>query len=374
MLQYTDEERERFADFASLLLICRCLLRQVMEQTQMQPSDGSAADDDIRALRNRRTDMHPRVPLLIPITTETYLYAASEHIGALAALFAREEVLIGPLVLGRCAIEHCAHTLWILGAGGDEPVDGRVARALIDELSGAREARKQTEGLVGEDSDDYRHRQTTLEDFEAAAISMFGEPIRVKQRYRLGGQEFPGHRDLIVEASRVATIGLPDRVIRGTYALMSNSVHPTPHSIRELFHIEQHGNEATATLARPADFHENLTKMVVFYFYNALTYVMSYKGLDPAGHEALERAVRAFSDEQVRHEGVDRVSGAAPWRSACGRSGRGAGAGARGPPGCGRVPTSVLHGRTGRRAAHAALGGRRSRRPAAPRPSRPLRW
>jgi hypothetical protein len=297
ILQYTDEERERFADFASLLLICRGALRQVMEQTHMQPSDGSAAHDDIRALRIRRPEMHPRVPLLIPITTETYLYAASEHIGALAALFAREEVLIGPLVLGRCAIEHCAHTLWILGAGGDEPVDGRVARALIDELSGAREARKQTEGLAGEDSDDYRHRQTTLEDFEAAAISMFGEPIRVKQRYRLGGQEYPGHRDLIVEASRVAKVGVPDRVIRGTYALMSNSVHPTPHSIRELFHIEQHASEATATLARPADFHENLTKMIVFYFYNALTYVMSYKGLDPAGHEALGNAIDALMSD-----------------------------------------------------------------------------
>ena len=44
MLQYSDEERERFATFASLLLICRDVLWQVMEQTQMQPSDGSAAD------------------------------------------------------------------------------------------------------------------------------------------------------------------------------------------------------------------------------------------------------------------------------------------------------------------------------------------
>jgi hypothetical protein len=103
MLQYSDEERERFADFSSLLLICRDVLRPIMEQTQMQPSAGSAADDDIRALADRRPGVHPRVTLLIPITTETYLYAASEQIGALAALYAREEVLIGPLVLGRSA-------------------------------------------------------------------------------------------------------------------------------------------------------------------------------------------------------------------------------------------------------------------------------
>lgn len=297
MLQYSDEERERFADFASLLLTCRKVLRQIMEQTQMKPAPGSAADDDVGVLKDRRPDVHPRVPLLIPITIETYLYAASEQVGALAALYAQEEVLIGPLVLGRSAIEHCAHALWILGDGHDERVDARVARALIDELYGAREARKQTEGLAGEDSDDYRHRQATLDDFEAAAISMFGNPIRVKQQYRLGGQCYPGHRNLIVEASRVAKVGLPDRVIRGTYALMSNSVHPTPHSIRELFLIEQQGSEATATLARPGDFHENLTKMVVFYFYNALTYVMSYKGLDPVGHEALGDAIDALMSD-----------------------------------------------------------------------------
>ena len=245
MLQYPDEERARFADFSTLLLICRGVLRQIMEETQMKPALGSAADDDTRVLINRRPEVHPRVPLLIPITTETYLYAASEQIGALAALYAREEVLIGPLVLGRSAIEHCAHTLWILGHGQDEQVEGRVARALIDEMSGAREARKQTEGLAGRDSDDYRQRQATLEDFEAAAVSMFGEAIRVKQQYRLGGQTYPGHRDLIVEAGRVAKVGLSDRVIRGTYALMSNSVHPTPHTIRELFRIEQQGSEAS---------------------------------------------------------------------------------------------------------------------------------
>ena len=146
MLQYSDEARERFADFARLLLICRDVLRQVMEQTQMKPRAGSAAAGDLVALAGRSPEVHPRVPLLIPITTETYLYAASEQIGALAALYAREEVLIGPLVLGRSAIEHCAHTLWILGDGGDEPVDARVARALIDELSGAREAASRPRG------------------------------------------------------------------------------------------------------------------------------------------------------------------------------------------------------------------------------------
>jgi hypothetical protein len=86
-------------------------------------------------------------------------------------------------------------------------------------------------------------------------------------------------------------------VIRGTYALMYISVHPTPHSIRELFLVERQGSEIIAMLARPADFHENLVKMVVFYFYNALTYVMSYKGIDPTRHETLGNAIDMFMSD-----------------------------------------------------------------------------
>lgn len=37
--------------------------------------------------------------------------------------------------------------------------------------------------------------------------------------------------------------------------------------------------------------------MVVFYFYNALTYVMSYKGLDPTGHEAVGNAIDALMSD-----------------------------------------------------------------------------
>jgi hypothetical protein len=112
MLQCSNSERERFADFASLPLICRGVLRQIMGQRGMRPGAGSAADDDVRALSGQRPSVHPRVPLLIPITTETYLYAASEQIGALAALYTREEVLIGPLVLARSRSRSTRGSSW----------------------------------------------------------------------------------------------------------------------------------------------------------------------------------------------------------------------------------------------------------------------
>ena len=291
MLQYPDEHRARFADFVRLLLVCRNVLRVVMQETEMRPATDSAADIDIRTLSERTPAAHEIVPRLIPVTIETYLYAASEHIGALSALYEREEVLLGPLVLGRSAIEHCAHAIWILGSGHPEPVEGRVARALLDELHGARQALKQTAGLTGTESEDHRQRQETYEVFEAASLSVFAAPIRVKKQFVLGGHSLPGHAEIVVEASRLARTRLADEVIRGTYSLMSNTVHPTPHTIRELFAIERQGEQPTATLNRPDDFHENLVKMVVYFFYNALTYVMSYKGLDPQGHQALTEAI-----------------------------------------------------------------------------------
>ena len=291
MIQYSDYERERFADFASLLLICRTVLRDLMEQTRLEPTSGSAADRDVQELTARTPAVHPMLPQLVAMTTQMYLYAASELIASLAAAYAQEEVLYGSLVLARSAIEHCAHVIWILGPGGAEPVEGRVARALLDELNGATQALRQTDGLAGKDSADHDYRVEKVLQFEEAARELFGETIQVKKRYHLGGRTYPGHKALVVHASAVAKTNLSDEVIAGTYALMSNSVHPTPHAIRELFRVERQGTTAAVMPARPPDFHENLAKMVVFFFYNALTYAMSYNGLDPTAHQVLGDAI-----------------------------------------------------------------------------------
>jgi hypothetical protein len=152
MLQYTEEERHRFAEFSELYLTCRCVLRQVFEESGMVASHGSYAWQDDQELLKRDPPVPDPAKHVILVTVQPHLYAASEQIGALSALYSREEVLLGPLVLARSAIEYCAHALWILEDPNEE-AEARVARAFLDELRGARQALNQAAHQFGQESD-----------------------------------------------------------------------------------------------------------------------------------------------------------------------------------------------------------------------------
>lgn len=197
MLQYSEEERKRFGEFAALFLTCRATLRQVFEVTGMTPTEGSYAEADNRALLDRTPPVSARAEHAILATVQPYLYAASEQIGALSALYSCEEVLLGPLVLARSAIEYCAHALWILG-DPDEAVDARVARAFLDELHGARQAVAQVANQFGKNSEVYVQRLADYEDIRSAAHDMFDPPYRDpadRRRLILGGQPLPSHSE-----------------------------------------------------------------------------------------------------------------------------------------------------------------------------------
>jgi hypothetical protein len=180
MLQYSDEQRRRFADFASVLLICRNVLRQIMEQTAMRPRPGSAAAHDVKALAERRPAVHDLVPQLIPITTETYLYAASEQIGALSALYACEELLIGPLVLGRPTVvsnrpstgattqEPAAQ----IGIQARKPVPRRQCRSRFET------ERSVVSIQIGEQLERWRARVRALASLSDRSSDMALEPVR----------------------------------------------------------------------------------------------------------------------------------------------------------------------------------------------------
>jgi hypothetical protein len=93
-------------------------LRDINEEIQMRPPRRSlAAQDEQRLLVRDRPIPDPAKPI-IAFTARTYLRAASEHIGGLAALYAYEEILLAPMVLARSAIEHCAHAIWIQEVAG----------------------------------------------------------------------------------------------------------------------------------------------------------------------------------------------------------------------------------------------------------------
>jgi hypothetical protein len=76
-----------------------------------------------------------------------YLYSASEHLGSLGALDTMQEVLVSPGVLLRSVLEHCAVSMWVLQRG-DGALEDRLARAYLEELASAEEAKKTSGRLL----------------------------------------------------------------------------------------------------------------------------------------------------------------------------------------------------------------------------------
>jgi hypothetical protein len=237
-LPYTEAELARFAELAEVYEACRSALRDITLETQSRPAPGSPADLDQRALVGREPPIAETAEMLITWTVQLYLYAASEHLGGLAALYSRPEVLLSPLVLGRCAVEYAAHVLWVLGRPAEDPED-RLARAFLEEIFGAEQAKMQAGRLFEKTSEEHRRRREYYKAVRSDAEASFEPPYQNDTgRPMLRGQ-------LLRDGQRV-----PE-------------------------------------LQRDLDFHDRLAKLVVVPFYNALSYAMTYHGWALARHKQL---------------------------------------------------------------------------------------
>ena len=287
MLPYSDADEARLEELAELYLACRAAFRDLTEETQSRPYPNSYAARDVQSLVARDPPIAETSEQLITWLVQLYLYAASEHLGGLGALYGRHEVLIAPLVLARSVLEHSAHSIWIIGNANDDPQD-RLAPAFLEELLGAQQAKVQAGRLLTKTSEEYGRRSERYRAVKQDAQFTFEPPHRDdKGRSMLRGQLLPAPGAMVLHMNRVLSHPLPDDVMRGTYGFLSNYVHPTPYPLRELFVVREQDGEKVPELMVGIDFHERLTKLVVVPFYNALTYVASYHGWPPARHEQL---------------------------------------------------------------------------------------
>jgi hypothetical protein len=287
MLPYSDDNKARFADFAELYLACRAAFRDISEQTPSRPAPNSYADRDTQSLLARNPPIAQTAEHLIAWVVRLYLYAASEHIGGLAALYACEEVLVAPIVLARCALEHSAHAIWIIGDPNQDAQD-RLARAFLEEIFGAEQAKMQAGRLLERSSEEHRRRTEHYGAVTRDAEFTFEPPHQNdKGRPMLRGHVMPSPEEIVLHMNRVSTQPLPDNVMSGTYGFLSNYVHPTPYPLRELFAVRDRDDQRVPELRRDLEFHERLTKLVVIPFYHALTYVASYQGWAPDRHKQL---------------------------------------------------------------------------------------
>lgn len=228
---------------------------------------------------------------LITGTTQLYLYAASEHVGGLAALYSVEEVLLSPLVLARAAIENAAHTIWILGNPIDIAED-RLARAFLDAIFGAEQAKMQAGRLRGKAGEEHKTRSDYYKRITRDARATFDEPHQDEHGRRLlYGHQLPSPEQIVMAMNRLVSQPLSDELMQGTYGLLSNFVHPTFYALAELFNVIEKDGRRTPTLDRDITFHERLAQLVVSPFYHALAYVASYHGWTSQRFEDLNRDI-----------------------------------------------------------------------------------
>jgi hypothetical protein len=187
MLPYSQQDRDRFHELAELYLACRAAFRDISVETQSLPVPGSRAQLDKAALLAREPPIAPSSEQLITWQAQLYLYGASEHLGGLAALYRIEEILLSPLVLARCSIEYSAHTLWIVGDASGHAED-RLARAFLEAIFGAEQAKMQAGRLTDRSGPEHRGRRENYKAVKKDAQATFRTPRASRGRDNCGPQ------------------------------------------------------------------------------------------------------------------------------------------------------------------------------------------
>jgi hypothetical protein len=286
---YTDEYKARFAELAELFFECRQAFRDVAESTSWRPAPDSPAAKDIQKLSEHDPSYPQTVPPKIIMVLYFYLYAASEHLGSLGALYTMQEVLISPGVLLRSVLEHCAVSMWLLQRG-NSPLEDRLARAYLEELASAEEAKKASGRLLGKTSDQHRNWAARLKALREEAELIFGKPPlddeggpSIRDQRRLGPTE--------TIVWMLSSMGQPRDKIEaaGVYDFLSNLSHPTLYPHYEGWMRADDDGEVRSTM--DLDAHEKQLRLAVIPYYETLTYVMSYNRWPPAPQERLTAAM-----------------------------------------------------------------------------------
>ncbi len=168
-----------------------------------------------------------------------YLLIARSHLGALATLYADQEVLLSPPLLVRAVIENCARAVWVLAIDDPKSTRVRVTRAYLEEWRSAEEA-KTVSGRMGQKSSaTYEDAATHYRNLRNSVLpgrfhDVTRESLGEKQ---LEGQRLPSPEKCVVwmyeQISAVAT-GVSGREGQGVYGFLSNMTHPTLYPLRDM--------------------------------------------------------------------------------------------------------------------------------------------
>ena len=291
----SDAERIRFAELAELFIECRDVYRDYATLTNWRPVDRSAAAADAAMVRQLTTDHSASAFAREAITKvlHWYLYSVSEQFNGLAALYDDPSAtLVAPRILARSIVEHCAHVWWVLGRSGDQ-ADERLARALLEEFLSQEEAKRNIGRLVDRDSDDYRREVAFYDTIKDVARTLFAEaPYRDGDRLlTLHGQKMPRPEACAVAMLTAMTRDLTERSARGLYGLLSNSAHPTLHTVNRIFSIERSDDGNLVTVQLDSEERDRHAAIVVGAYYNVISHVIQYHGWPGERHAQFNRTI-----------------------------------------------------------------------------------
>jgi hypothetical protein len=275
---FSDDDAAKFREFAGLLAQCRQAYRDTFNETnEWRPSPESiAARDREMALRddNPHADGEGGLPALV---VNAFLYMASEQLGALSALYNREEVLVSTPTCTRSALEYCAHVVWVLQRADTEPFELRLARASLEMLLSVEERKKVVCNLFEDDSAEctkWKERFT-------------GEKQRIKASFP-GGLTYDRHLPVLLEQKvpgpEAAVAWMFEFLIesqtteagKGVYGFLANLCHPTVDAIIELWGQRPRDEEQ-----------QRQVEYCVLGFHKALSAVIDYHGWSRARFDEL---------------------------------------------------------------------------------------
>ena len=293
----------RLEELARTLTACRDAFHETANDFHWEPAAGSGA------ARAAATLPSPDPAIATP-TTETghrliaealqiFLFTSAAHLGSWAALLRAGGVIASPPLLLRAVIENCAHVVWVVGDDPAEDPEDRLARAYLEELKSAEEAKMNAGRLLGKTDPTHVRTQTAWKkvkaDIKAHYPAATSEQLAV---FELHGQKLIG-----LEASVKAMYELTERfggtvgatVASGMYGLLSNHTHPTLYVVREMrvWTTDPVTGHSVANVTVTIDSVEKDVRAGLAAFYNALNYVTSYFGWPETALRTLEDKIEA---------------------------------------------------------------------------------
>lgn len=292
---------ERLVQLAHLFVDCRAAFFETADQFHWNPEPGSGAAHAAAELPS--PDPAIAKPCsesghrLIAEVLQTYLLIASGHLGGLASLYASGEVLFPPAALIRATVENCAHAMWVLGDDAAEPSENRLARAYLEELLSAEEAKKNAGRLGDKAAPAHVNAEAYYTTLKQQILDRFPD----SDKDSLGKRTLHGQTLLNLEATvtwmyaltEVAGSNISPRAGSGVYGFLSNMTHPTLYPARQMrvWRDEPEHGHAVAYLHIDVGFAERQASAALAAFYNALSYVTSYFGWNTSIQQRLEAKI-----------------------------------------------------------------------------------